>query len=177
MNLTDPSVTRKEELKEGYMFECKCTLCDEPEYSDMLMRSMRCDFCKPVPCVQPIEDVMVDEEWTGRFKKHYPGTYILIWWEAYLKPCQTSMMKLFAKIVNDLLTFLNPWYAHGWNIVVTSGLVYGILLSRLGWCPQLLLGIVRQTAKTDMQDCWSFTCYFYWTLGSSSKCGQLKSFL
>ena len=139
------------------MFECKCTLCDEPEYSDMLMRSMRCDFCKPVPCVQPIEDVMVDEEWTGRFKKHYPGTYILIWWEAYLKPCQTSMMKLFAKIVNDLLTFLNPWYAHGWNIVVTSGLVYGILLSRLGWCPQLLLGIVRQAKKTNMQDCWSFT--------------------
>ena len=74
------------------------------------------------------------------------------------------MMKLFAKIVNGLLTFLTPWYARGWNIVVTSGLVYGILLARLGWCPQLLLGIVRQTTKTDMQDCWSFTCYFYWTL-------------
>ena len=73
VNLTDPSVTRKEELKEGYMFECRCTLCDEPEYSDMLMRSMRCGLCKPVPCVQPIEDVMVEEEWTGRFKKHYPG--------------------------------------------------------------------------------------------------------
>ena len=73
VNLTDPSVTRKEELKEGYMFECKCTLCDEPEYSDMLMRSMRCELCKPVPCVQPIEDVMVEEEWTVRFKKHYPG--------------------------------------------------------------------------------------------------------
>ena len=27
-----------------------------------------------------------------------------------------------------------------------------------------------------MQDCWSFTCCFSWTLGSSSKCGQLKSF-
>ena len=55
--------------------------------------------------------------------------------------------------------------------------MYGILLSHLGWCPQLLLGIVRQAAKTDMQDCWSFTCYFSGTLGSSSKCGQLKSFL
>ena len=55
--------------------------------------------------------------------------------------------------------------------------MYGILLSRPGSCPQLLLGIVRQTTKTDMQDCWSFTCCFSWTLGSSSKCGQLKSFL
>ena len=38
--------------------------------------------------------------------------------------------------------------------------MYGILLSRLGWCPQLLLGFVRQATKTDMQDCWSFTCCF-----------------
>ena len=38
--------------------------------------------------------------------------------------------------------------------------MYGILLSRLGWCPQLLLGIVRQATKMDMQDCWSFTCCF-----------------
>ena len=30
--------------------------------------------------------------------------------------------------------------------------MYGILLSRLGWCPQLLLGFVRQATKTDMQD-------------------------
>ena len=35
-----------------------------------------------------------------------------------------------------------------------------ILLSRLGWCPQLLLRIVRQTTKMDMQDCWSFACCF-----------------
>ena len=35
--------------------------------------------------------------------------------------------------------------------------MYGILLSRLCWCPQLLLGFVRQATKTDMQDCWSFT--------------------
>ena len=55
--------------------------------------------------------------------------------------------------------------------------MYGILLSYLGWCPQLLLGIVRQTTKTDIQDCCSVTCCFSWTLGSSSKCGQRKSFL
>ena len=35
-----------------------------------------------------------------------------------------------------------------------------LLLSCLGWCPQLLLGFVRQVNKTDMQDCWSFTCCF-----------------
>ena len=36
--------------------------------------------------------------------------------------------------------------------------MYGIVLSCLGWCPELLLGIVRQATKTNMQDCWSFTC-------------------
>ena len=54
--------------------------------------------------------------------------------------------------------------------------MYGILLSRLGWCPQLLLGFVRQTTKTNMQNCWSFTCCFSKTLGSSSKCGHLNLF-
>ena len=54
--------------------------------------------------------------------------------------------------------------------------MYGILLSRLGCCPQLLLEIFRQAAKMDMQDSWFFTCCFPWTLGSSLKCGQLKFF-
>ena len=31
--------------------------------------------------------------------------------------------------------------------------------SRLGWCPYLLLRIITQATKTDMQDCCSFTCY------------------
>ena len=61
---------------------------------------------------------------------------------------------------------INLPYAHVWNTVVTSG-----------WCPQLLPGTVRQTTKTDMQDCWSFTCCFSWTLGSSLKCGHVKSSL
>ena len=51
--------------------------------------------------------------------------------------------------------------------------MYGMLLPRLGWCPWLLLGIVRQARKTNMQDCWLFTCCFSWTLGSSSGWGQL----
>ena len=54
--------------------------------------------------------------------------------------------------------------------------MHGILLSCLGRCPALLLEIVRETTKMDKQDCWSFTCYLFLTLGSSSKCSQLKSF-
>ena len=41
----------------------------------------------------------------------------------------------------------------------------------------LLLGIILQTTETNMQDCWSFTFCFSWTLGALLKCGQLKSFL
>ena len=52
--------------------------------------------------------------------------------------------------------------------------MYGILLSHLGWCPNLLLGIVRQAAETNMHKCWSLTCCFSWTLGSSLKCGKLS---
>ena len=36
--------------------------------------------------------------------------------------------------------------------------MYGILFSHLGWSPCWLLGIGRQATKTNMQDCWSFTC-------------------
>ena len=35
--------------------------------------------------------------------------------------------------------------------------MYGILLSRLGWCPQLKIGFVGQATKMVMQDRWSFT--------------------
>ena len=42
-----------------------------------------------------------------------------------------------------------------------------------GWCSYLLLEIF---GKTDMQDCWSFTCCLSWTLGSSLKYCQLISF-
>ena len=52
-----------------------------------------------------------------------------------------------------------------------------ILWSCLGWCTLLLLRIVRQSTKTNMQGCWSFSSCFFWTLGSSSKYGLLNSFL
>ena len=47
----------------------------------------------------------------------------------------------------------------------------------LCWCSKVLLGIVGRATKMDTQACWSFTCCSSWTLGSSSKCSQLKSFL
>ena len=47
--------------------------------------------------------------------------------------------------------------------------MYGILLSCLGWCPQLLIEIVRQTTKTDIEGCWTFIC----CLSCSSGLAQL----
>ena len=49
-----------------------------------------------------------------------------------------------------------------------------LLVSSIGWCPQLLLGTVRQVKKTNMKDCWSFTCCFSWTLGSWSNVASLS---
>ena len=37
------------------------------------------------------------------------------------------------------------------------------------------LEFFEQATKTNMQDCWPFTCCFSWALGSSSKCGQRAS--
>ena len=48
--------------------------------------------------------------------------------------------------------------------------MYGMLLSYLGWSSKLLLGIA------DMQDCWSFTCFLSWTLGSSRNVASLSLF-
>ena len=43
--------------------------------------------------------------------------------------------------------------------------------------PSCYLELLDKLLK-NMQDCWSFTCCFSWTLGDSlSKCGQLNFFL
>ena len=41
---------------------------------------------------------------------------------------------------------------------------------------RLVLLAARQATKTDMVDCWSFTCCLSLTLSSSLKCDQLKSY-
>ena len=51
------------------------------------------------------------------------------------------------------------------------------MLPCLGWCSYSLLGIVRWAAKTDMQDCWPFTCCLSWTFDLSLQCIQLKFFI
>ena len=40
-----------------------------------------------------------------------------------------------------------------------------------------ILELLDKVIKKDMQDCWSFTCCLFWTLGSLLKCIQLESFL
>ena len=52
--------------------------------------------------------------------------------------------------------------------------MYGILLWRLWWCPQLLHGIVRQTTKTDSR---VFLLWYYVTKSCwlSNTCTSLKA--
>ena len=47
--------------------------------------------------------------------------------------------------------------------------MHGILLSCLGWCSSCYWKLLDKLQKTDMQDCWSFSCRLSWTLLSSSK--------
>ena len=42
--------------------------------------------------------------------------------------------------------------------------------------PSCYFELFDKLQKTDMQFCWSFTCCLSWTVGSSSKCSQFKSF-
>ena len=49
------------------------------------------------------------------------------------------------------------------------------ILSRLGWCPWLLLGVVRQALKKNMQDCWSFTCLLSASLDPFPHCWNVVS--
>ena len=54
--------------------------------------------------------------------------------------------------------------------------MYGILLSHLDRWPYLLFWIVRQATKTDMQDCWSFTCCFHEPLAHRQNVASLCLF-
>ena len=50
-----------------------------------------------------------------------------------------------ATVSNDVKNY--DQFCMEWNTM------YGIVFSRLDWCSQLLLGIVRQATKMNMQDC------------------------
>ena len=61
---------------------------------------------------------------------------------------------------------INLPYAHAWNTLAMFGLVLLCYLE-----------LLDKLQKLNIKDCWSFTCCISWTLGSSSYCSQLKSFL
>ena len=46
--------------------------------------------------------------------------------------------------------------------------MHGLLLSYLGWCFYLLIGISRHVTKIDMQDCWSYFYCLSWNIASLS---------
>ena len=72
-------------------------------------------------------------------------------WGSYI----ISIAKTASKEIRTLIRsmkFLSPevaLYLFKWNTVVTSGLVL----------PSCYLELLDKLQKTDMQDCWYFTCY------------------
>ena len=79
----------------------------------------------------------------------------LDWGFYIISIAKTASKKIGALICS--MKFLSPEVA---PYLYKSTVCPCILLSRLGWCSQLLLGFARQATKADMQDCWSFTCCF-----------------
>ena len=64
-----------------------------------------------------------------------------------------------------LCVSINPLYAH----------VLEYCCHVWAGAPSCYMEMLDKLQKTNLQDCWSFTCCFSWTLDSPSKCGQLKS--
>ena len=78
-------------------------------------------------------------------------------WGSYIISIAKSARKKIGVLIRSM-KFLSPRSlyisinlpnTHVWNTVVTTELV-----------PPLLVGIVRQATKTDMQDCWPFIYCF-----------------
>ena len=94
--------------------------------------------------------------------------------------CIISIVKTTSKIIGTLIPsmkFLSPevsLYLHKCTILPYMEYCCHVMA---GARTSLLLEILREATKTDMQDCWSFTCCFSRILDLSSKCSQLKSFL
>ena len=80
-------------------------------------------------------------------------------WGSYIISIAKTASKKIGALIRSM-KFLSPEVALYLYKSTIRPCMDGILLSHLGWCPQLLLRFVRQATKTDMQDCWSFTCCF-----------------
>ena len=94
-------------------------------------------------------------------------------WKSYI----TSIAKTASKKIGALIwsmKFLSP--------EVALSLFKSIICPCMEQCCHVWVGapscyLELLDKLTNMHDCWFFTCCFSSTLGSSSKCGQLKSFL
>ena len=73
-------------------------------------------------------------------------------WSSYIISIAKTASKKIRALIRSM-KFLSPEVA----LYLSINLPYAYAWS---WCPQLLLGFVRQATKTDMQDCWSFSCCF-----------------
>jgi len=75
VNLLDTKYNRQLELKEGYMFQCECSLCNHSSYNDFLMKSIKCDECQPCPCIQPMSpDIVVTNDQKKSYKQYFGGS-------------------------------------------------------------------------------------------------------
>lgn len=75
VNLLDTKYNRQLELKEGYMFQCQCSLCNHSSYNDFLMKSLKCDECQPCPCIQPMSpDIVLTNEQKKSYKQYFGGS-------------------------------------------------------------------------------------------------------
>ena len=97
------------------------------------------------------------QSWIGAFT-----LYLLL----KLSPRKLEPWFILWSFMRLLCISINLPFGHAWNTVAMPGL----MSFDATW-------IVRKATKTDMQDYWSFTCCLFWTLGSSSNCSSLKSFL
>ena len=95
-------------------------------------------------------------------------------WACYIISIAKTASKKIGALIRSV-KFLSPEVALYLYKSTIYTPMYGGLLSCLGWCHWLLVGTVRQATEPNTQDCWSFTCYLSWTLGSLWKCGQLES--
>ena len=85
-------------------------------------------------------------------------SFKLDWGSYIISIAKTAYKKTGASIRS--MKFLSPKVAlYLYKPMICPCMKY-LLLSCLGWCPQVLFRIVREATKTNMQDCWSFTCCF-----------------
>ena len=122
--------------------------------------------------------VLLMWKWMGLFLRK--NNLLICWvWPSLLNWVRALTLSLLLKLPpRKLEVYFVVWSFFLLRLLCISiNLPYAHVWNRRDWCPQFLLGIFRQATKANMQDWWSFTCCFSWTIDPSLKCDQLKSFL